>query len=270
MISNIEERYHSYRIQELCKLGISNSTARQIENKLNICSYESEQIIWRRGSPVQSWHLIISGLVSASISTDRRNSVPLFFYGPGAWYGELSIINGKNSFADYTTISSVDILVMPKELVLDLLEKEAGFTKYITRLTSWRLQSTSEVLTIMKLGNPILRVTMGLSQVGEALAYKSDRPPTIGFGDGVSIPTKQQVLASLCGVSRTVFSDVISNLAKSGYLKITYGGLELLMPDVWHQYNKLQREKEISELNPTYEQVLREFSLCEELSGQQL
>lgn len=264
------ENYYSYRIQELTKLGISYATAKQIEGSLGICAYESEQLIWRKGSPIQSWHFVISGLVSASINTDKRNSVPLFFYGPGSWYGELSIINNKNSFADYTTISAVDVLTMPRTLMLELLERETGFTKYISKLTSWRLQSTSEILTIMKLGNPILRVTMGLSQAGEALTYKSSRPPTVGFSSGISIPTKQQILASLCGVSRTILSDVIINLAKDGYLKVTYGGLELLLPEVWHRYNKLQREKEISELNPTYEQVLQDFKACEALTLQQL
>lgn len=264
------DNYYSYKVQELTKLGISAATAKNIESSLSISSYEPEQLIWRKGSPILSWHFVISGLVSASINTDKRKSVPLFFYGPGAWYGELSIINSKNSFADYTAISPVDLLMMPRTVMLELLEKESGFTKFISRLTSWRLQSTSEILTIMKLGNPLLRVTMGLSQVGEALAYKSTRPPTIGFSTGISIPTKQQVLASLCGVSRTIFSDVVINLAKDGYLKVTYGGLELLLPDVWHRYNKLQREKEISELDPTYQQIVQDFKVCEQLTLQEL
>ena len=53
---------------------------------------------------------------------------------------------------------------------------------------------SAETLALMKFGNPCLRVVMGLSQFAEALFYHSDRPPTIGFGQGVEIPVKQKLL----------------------------------------------------------------------------
>jgi hypothetical protein len=80
----------------------------------------------------------------------------------------------------------------------------------------------------MKFGNPCLRVLMGLSQFAEALFYHSDRPPTIGFGLGLEIPVNQKLLADLCGVTRTIFSEYGQKLAAEGWLTISYGKLEIL------------------------------------------
>jgi CRP/FNR family cyclic AMP-dependent transcriptional regulator len=128
---------------------------------------------------------------------------------------------------------------------------------------AWRVHKTSETLMLMKLGNPCLRVVMGLSQFAEALAYRSDRPPTIGFGEGVEIPVSQGVLASLCGVSRTLFSEYVQQLANSGWLKISYGKLEILSVTTWHTFAHRQRERNLSNISPTVEELLEELRSCE-------
>ena len=61
----------------------------------------------------------------------------------------------------------------------------------------------------MKLGNPCLRVVMGLAQFAEALSYRAERPPTIGFGEEGCSTVPQNTLASLCGVSRTLFQNIL-------------------------------------------------------------
>ena len=112
---------------------------------------------------------------------------------------------------------------------------------------------------LMKFGNPCLRVVMGLSQFAEALFYHSDRPPTVGFGQGVEIPVKQKVLADLCGVSRTIFSEFAQKLAAEGWLSISYGKLEILSLQNWHNFSNIQRERKLNELNPTFEELLKEL-----------
>lgn len=218
----------SYIQQRLRKLGLSDAVAAHTATLVKVQSLDAGRKIWAKGGEVSHWHYLISGLVSASISTTNSESTPLSIYGKGAWFGEQSIINRKPSFA-----------------------------RYVAKLMAWRVQKTSETLTLMKLGNPCLRVVMGLAQFAEALAYKSDRPPTIGFGEGVEIPIAQTTLASLCGVSRTLFSEYVQQLAQNGWLKISYGKLEILNIGTWHAFARSQREDSVAHLNASIGELLQ-------------
>lgn len=247
----------SYILQRLRKLGLSDIVAAQTATLVKVQSFDAGRKIWSKGSEVGHWHYIIGGLVSASISTTNSETTPLSIYGKGAWYGEQSIINRKPSFADYVCLTSTEVLTLPAATFDALFVQEPHFARYVAKLMAWRVQKTSETLTLMKLGNPCLRVVMGLAQFAEALAYKSDRPPTIGFGEGVEIPIAQTTLASLCGVSRTLFSEYVQQLAQQGWLKISYGKLEILQIDTWHAFARSQREDGVNHLNASIGELLQ-------------
>lgn len=212
---------------------------------------------------MESWFLIVTGLVSAATPIAEGQSVPICLYGNRSWFGEHSIINKKPNYADYVCLTPTDTLSLPAEVFHELLEEEPQFATYIAKLVAWRAQNVSEMLMMMKLGNPPLRVIMGLSQFNEALAYNSERPPTIGFGDGVELPLKQSDLACLCGVSRSTFSDVVQQLAINGWLRLAYGKIEILSHDSWHRFSQKQRTRSFSNLCPTLDELLQDLKMAE-------
>jgi CRP/FNR family cyclic AMP-dependent transcriptional regulator len=254
---------NSYICQRLRKLGLSEALASETTHSVRVQSFEAGKKIWAKGGDVLHWQYIIHGLVSASIPTSNSESTPISIYGKGAWFGEQSIINRKPSFADYVCLSATEVLSLPAATFDALFGLEPNFARYVAKLMAWRVQKTSETLTLMKLGNPCLRVVMGLAQFAEALAYRSDRPPTIGFGEGVEIPIAQNTLASLCGVSRTLFSEYVQQLAHNGWLKLSYGKLEILSINTWHAFARSQRERSVSTLNPTIAELLLELQQLE-------
>jgi CRP-like cAMP-binding protein len=207
----------------------------------------------------------MDGLVSAAIPTTNSDSTPISIYGKGAWFGEQSIINRKPSFADYVCLTPTEVLSLPASTFDELFLQEPAFARHVAKLMAWRVQKTSETLTLMKLGNPCLRVVMGLAQFAEALAYRSDRPPTIGFGDGVEIPIAQNTLASLCGVSRTLFSEYVQQLAQAEWLKLSYGKLEILNVSTWHRFARRQREDGVSSLSPSIAELLEVLHTLDQL-----
>jgi len=251
--------YGNFKYQQLRNVGISQDKALQMAAFIRISSFEEGQVIWSKGSKIDSWKFIISGLVAASIESTSGMLMPISIYGEGSWFGEQSIINKKTSYADFVCLASTDVMSISSDIVLELMETQPTFALYLTRLMAWRVQKTSEMLMLMKFGNPCLRVVMGLSQFAEALFFHSDRPPTIGFGQGVEIPVKQKLLSDLCGVSRTIFSEFVQKLAVAGWLKISYGKLEILSLPNWHQFSQKQRERKLNEMNPSFEEILKEL-----------
>ena len=251
--------YGNFKYQQLRNVGISQEKALQMAAFIRIASFDEGQVIWAKGSKIDCWRFIISGLVTASVESPGGMLMPISIYGEGSWFGEQSIINRKTSYSDFVCLSSTDVMSISSDIVLELMETQPTFALYLTRLMAWRVQKTSEMLMLMKFGNPCLRVVMGLSQFAEALFYHSDRPPTVGFGQGVEIPVKQKLLADLCGVSRTIFSEFVQKLAAEGWLAISYGKLEILSLPNWHRFSQMQRERQINDLNPSFEELLIEL-----------
>jgi CRP-like cAMP-binding protein len=254
-----DKMYGNFKYQQLRNIGISQEKALQMAAFIKISSFEEGQLIWSKGSKVDAWRFIITGLVAASTESPRGLLMPISIYGEGSWFGEQSIINRKTSYADFVCLAPTDVMSISGDIVLELMETQPSFALYLTRLMAWRVQKTSEMLMLMKFGNPSLRVVMGLSQFAEALFYHSDRPPTIGFGQGVEIPVKQKLLADLCGISRTTFSEHVQRLAAEGWLAISYGKLEVLRLPHWHRFSNKQRERKFNDLNPSFEELLNEL-----------
>lgn len=261
-----------YVYNRLRRLGLSEALASQTAPGIKVQSLEAGNKLWAKGGEIAHWCYIVEGLVSAAIPTTNSDSTPISIYGKGAWFGEQSIINRKPSFADYVCLTATEVLCMPASTFDELFLQEPAFARNVAKLMAWRVQKTSETLTLMKMGNPCLRVVMGLAQFAEALAFRSDRPPTVAFGEGVEIPIAQNTLASLCGVSRTLFSEYVQQLAQAEWLQLSYGKLEILNVATWHRFARRQREDSVNKLNPSIAELLEVLDtlgklLPEETSG---
>jgi len=251
--------YGNFKYQKFRNVGVSHEKALRLAAVAKVWSLDEGQTIWDKGTNIEDWRLIISGLVAASVESPRGAPMPISIYGEGAWFGEQSIINRKASYTDYVCLSATEGLSIPADVVLELMATESAFALYLTRLMAWRVQKTSEMLMLMKFGNPCLRVVMGLAQFAEALNYQSDRPPTIGMGQSVEIPMKQQLLADLCSVSRTNFSEYLQKLAAKEWLSISYGRIEIMQLPKWHAFNRKQRDRKLGDLDPSIDELLHEL-----------
>ncbi|EJL87347.1 cAMP-binding protein [Polaromonas sp. CF318] len=243
----------------LLKAGVSEPVARSVAAQLAFRGYDTQQVIWARGAEVQSWQFIISGLVAATTPTQEERSVPITIYGADSWFGEKPILNRMSARFEYVCLSETQVLVMPVAVFQKLFDTEPGFSRYLAKLTTWRAQRSAEMLTLMKLGNPPLRVVMGIAQFAEALASRSERPPTVGLDGGIAIPASQAVIAQLCGVSRAVFSEYVQPLALDGWLAIRYGSIELLSIATWQRFSSARRALPTDHINPTMAELLAEL-----------
>jgi CRP/FNR family cyclic AMP-dependent transcriptional regulator len=261
--SNSQAGPYAYR--QLLRIGLSDARAKLVSNKLKIHAYDANQRICTKGQQLDYWHLIMTGLVSASTPVSETDCVPISLYGECSWFGEQSIINKKPSYANYVCLTSTDVLSLPASMVHELLEEEPQFSNYLAKLVAWRAQRASEMLMLMKLGNPALRVVMGLSQFIEALAYQSERPPTIGFGEGIQLPLTQGAVAALCGVSRSTFSDVAQKLAAEGWVRLAYGQVEILEHEAWSKFSQKQRTRNFNNLNPKLTELLDDLRASSKL-----
>ena len=105
--------YGNFKYQQLKNVGISQEKALQMAAFVKVSSFEEGQVIWSKGSKIDSWRFIINGLVAASTESPRGLLMPISIYGEGSWFGEQSIINRKTSYADFVCLAPTDVLLQP-------------------------------------------------------------------------------------------------------------------------------------------------------------
>jgi CRP/FNR family transcriptional regulator, cyclic AMP receptor protein len=132
---------------------------------------------------------------------------------------------------------------MPLADATEAFEQEPRFAQYLAQLLSWRNQLLIDRLTLMRLGSPQLRVVMGLALFAEALHSSNSHLPTNDLDDFQEIPLKQSLLASMCGVSRGIFSECAQQLASADWIRLNYATLALSRVQVWHRFSNQHRNK---------------------------
>jgi len=209
---------------------------------LTMTSFDVGEAIWNKAHSVQSWNCIMTGYVAASTPIEGGKTLPVHIYGPQAWIGEQPLLNKQPTQFEYTCLTPVEVMGMPKKYFDQAILEEPDFVRFIAKHTAWRSQQQSEMLMLMRLGSSPLRVVMGLAQFAEVLGFDSESA-SIDMDKGtVDIPITQNQIAALCGVSRTLFSEYLQHLARAGWLKVRYGGIELQSVETWRIFARNQRE----------------------------
>lgn len=246
---------YAYRL--LKKISFSERRIMDVLPRLHIRSFDAGDVIWGKGLPVQSWFCVMSGYVAASVPLEKGGQMPVSVLGQHAWFGEQALLSQQPSPMDYSCLTSVEVIGMDKKLLEAAFAQEPDFVRFLVGLVTWRVQQQSEMLMLMRLGSSSLRVVMGLAQLAEAICRDLDLPAHAI--QRVEIPISQELIASLCGVSRTLFSEYLQHLVRAGWVKVRYGAIEMNSPEVWQMFAQSQRIRQRVASRPTIEDLLAEM-----------
>ncbi len=203
---------------------------------LSIRSYEAGEIIWGKGRPVLAWNCVMTGFVAATEPMVRGGMMPLQVHGPHAWFGEPALLGGQASQVDYVCLTQVELIGMRQSCLEDALREEPEFRRFMLQLLARRVGQHTELQLLLRLGGMPLRIVMGLAQfaVSQPESFTAQFKPHPE--DAVDISLSQDQIAAVCGVSRTLLSECLQQLARGGWLKLRYGGMSLQKAAAWRVF----------------------------------
>ncbi len=247
----------SYIYQLLKGVGLSERYALELLPRVQMSVLDMGRVIWPKGGQVDAWTYIVSGLVSAGVPLQEGGSIQVSIYGPRTWFGEEPLLNRYPSSLDYVCLTPVRVVSLSTPDAMAAFRHESEFARFVALLMAWRSRQHSERIVLVKQGSPALRVVMGLALFAEAMYYSSSRPPTQGLeGTSVKIPVKQSVVASVCGVSRSAFSELVQPLASAGFLHANYATLELCSIETWLRFSRKYQKNRMNLTKPTIEELM--------------
>jgi CRP-like cAMP-binding protein len=229
--------------------GLPNDELRDIANRLQSRQYHRNEVILWQGGLGEGLYLIKSGIVGmARLSPDRRSTQIPAYLKQGDLLGEYGLLFEQNvvSSATATALSEVDMLLMKRQDVLDLLKKHPPAAIALIQMLTQRLldtqgKSRSSVLCVVLGVEP----GAGCTTVGSALASRLAQitgssvvytehpvsarlPGQFGFAVGTEVyshPAGYDVFVpqGLSGVPSAVRTTLVMDRLLDGYAHVVVG-----------------------------------------------
>ena len=123
--------------------SLSPETLRAISAKMQFVHLEHDQIVFAEGSLGDAMYLIESGQVKVSINTGNGQREKIINHlGPGNFFGEMALILDQRRSATVSVTIDVDLWVLHKSDLDELLAENPEIALQITRELSRRLSDT--------------------------------------------------------------------------------------------------------------------------------
>ncbi|HPI37369.1 MAG TPA: Crp/Fnr family transcriptional regulator [Ignavibacteriaceae bacterium] len=185
-------------------------------------SFEKDSVILLENDSGSALFVIITGKVKVSRVSDDGREVILSILSDSDFFGEMAILDGLSRSANVTAIEDVEIFMIQRSDLLDLLynhpEVSIALMQELTkrlRAADMKIKSLSlkdaegKVATvILQLADDIGRIKQGVVEI-EKLPYQQD-------------------LANMAGTSRETISRTIHQFAKKGLIEIDGSKLRIL------------------------------------------
>ncbi len=214
------------RVGFLSQLGdedLGDLASRLIEK-----TYRRDAVVVRADDPGDSMYFIASGQAKVVLTGGGGREVILATLGPGDFFGEMSILDGRPRSATVLAIEESRMLMLTRESIMDLIRARPEIALALLAEMSARLRRADEAIANLALVDVYGRVARYLLDQA-----KRDGKPVEGGTMLRSRPTQQHI-ASTIGTSRETVSRALGDLKRRGLVR-TRGRDIVVLPSLYEE-----------------------------------
>ncbi len=179
---------------------------------------DGDRLHAREDAPT-GWYGILTGAVRVSNATTSGSELTLTYLEPGAWFGELSMIDGLPRSHDGIAVGHTEVLMVQRDAFLRLCAEFPALPMALLRLLSARIRimfGAIEDLNFLPLEARLAKQLINLAQTYGTMGED-------GIEIGLRLP--QEDLAQLLGASRQRVNQELKLLERQGWVRARYGQL---------------------------------------------
>lgn len=170
---------------------------------------ERGEIIVNQGSKGESLYVVVSGQIRVYLSDETGKEVILGLEGPGAIFGEISVLDGELRSASVAAMERTELLKIEGQVFRQLLQTNARLALAVIAALAGMIRKLTDATQGLALQSAYRRLVARLQE-----RAVEENGQTV-------IPERltHQLLADMIGCSREMVSRIMSDLAKGGYLR---------------------------------------------------
>jgi CRP/FNR family cyclic AMP-dependent transcriptional regulator len=194
--------------------GIPEDDARRVLQIARRRVFGRREVVFHRGDPADTLHLVHSGRYAVRINTPLGDTVMLSLIGPGETFGEIALL-------DDTAPRSATVVAVEKgetraihKLDFDALRgRHPAVADILATALALRVRRLSELLVEAHYESADTRVRRRVAELAD---------------DGGVVPLTQEELSNLAGTSRATVNRVLRESQARGEVALRRGRIEVL------------------------------------------
>lgn len=174
--------------------------------------------IFAKGDPGDSMMAVLHGRVAISDPSSDGRQVLLTVFREGDVFGEMALLDGKERSANATAAAACDLLVVPRQSFLRLLERRPDVSMGLMVVLCDRLRRTNqqvEDFAFLGLERRVAKVLLRLAEMDHARASR------------LGIKISQRALGELVGGSRERINKILHDWRRSGIIAVENGSIRI-------------------------------------------
>lgn len=178
--------------------------------------------LYCRGDQPTGLFGIVSGRIRLCSTSAEGKELTATFFEAGDWLGEISIFDGLPRLSDAVASGDVEVLVLPRQAIQGLLERQPELYAPFVRILCRKLRMAMEGMSDLML----LPLSQRLAK--RLLALADDYGQAHADGLLIDMHLPQDELGRLLGASRQSISKELKSLERAGLVKLAYGQIVIV------------------------------------------
>jgi CRP/FNR family cyclic AMP-dependent transcriptional regulator len=195
-------------------VGLTATQWQRVASSLLKKTVKRGAYVCRIGETASYWYGVTDGLVKMSGGTVGGRPLSLIGIATGGWFGEGTLIKAERRKYDIVALRDSQLILVPADLFLWLVENSPPFAKWIMFQLNERLGQFIALLANNRLASNNERIARTLAWMFNPYLYP---------GMPYDIPVSQEEIGELAGASRQRTNAALHRLAELNLLKIGYG-----------------------------------------------
>jgi CRP/FNR family transcriptional regulator, cyclic AMP receptor protein len=198
--------------------GLSTARRRSLAQECYIRRVPRGAYLFLQGDPADAFYIVGSGSIAIVLSSPEGRELVINEMRPGDCFGELGLLTGetRSTHALARSPKGSDVLVIPRETFLTMLEAEPSLARRLLETTARRLRDSSEresALAFLDAPARLARVLLRLDQEASEEGY---------------ITISQDELAQRASLTRQTAAKILGRWRRRGWLLTGRGHIMLL------------------------------------------
>ena len=195
---------------------LSETSARSLAEASKFQHTEKGEMLFMQSDPCESAYIVRTGNISIVLQSPDGREMIINEMRNGDIFGELGILTSKSRSTSAVARSHSELLVIPRQAFLKVMDEEPQLARLVLELTANRLQMSSEresALVFMDAQARLAHLLLELDKLEKETGY---------------ITISQDELAQRTGLIRQTVAKALGKWRRQGYLLTGRGRIVLL------------------------------------------
>ena len=201
--------------------AISEEDARAVLAVARRRRFAKGEVVFHEGDPGDTLHLIDTGRVAVRVTTPMGETATLRILGPGAFFGEMSVISPAPRNATIVALEPVQTLGLHRDTIGELRRHHPAVDRWLLEAVIEEVRRLSLALLDALYVPVVKRIPRRLVELVELYGGVDDAGEVV-------VPLTQEDLAGLCGTTRPTTNHVLMELQERGVLRLARGRVTVL------------------------------------------